>query len=96
MDYVTYFQNKTGFSRFFMKCLEKYQRSGKVVGNVKLENITKEEALAFTNFFGRKFYPEKDYVLSIKEFLKILQKGRFSNFDFETYFMLRRFQYIWI
>ena len=87
MDYVTYFQNKTGFSRFFMKCLEKYQRSGKVVGNVKMENITKEEALAFTNFFGRKFYPEKDYVLSIKEFLKILQKGRFSNFDFETYFM---------
>lgn len=86
MDYVQYFQNKKGFDRFFRLCLEKYKRSGKVVGVVHLLNITEEEAYTLTHFFARKFYPEKDYDISIKEFMKVLQKGKFADFSFENYF----------
>ena len=86
MSYTEYFQSKEGFARFFYLCLEKYQRSGKVVGLVRLPNISEVEAQAFTSFFARKFYAGKDYTISVKEFLKILGKGRFSDFDFLTYF----------
>ena len=86
MTYVDYFQNKEGFSRFFAICLEKYQRSGKVVGLVRIPNISEVEAQTFTSFFARKFYAGQDYTISVKEFLKILGKGRFSDFDFLTYF----------
>ena len=53
MTYVDYFQNKKGFSRFFDICLEKYQRSGKVVGLVRIPNISEVEAQTFTSFFSR-------------------------------------------
>ena len=68
MSYTEYFQSKEGFARFFYLCLEKYQRSGKVVGLVRLPNISEVEAQAFTSFFARKFYAGKDYTISVKNF----------------------------
>lgn len=54
MDYVEYFKTKKGFTRFFVKARDKYQKYGKVVGKIHMDNLSDEEAKTFTSFFCSK------------------------------------------
>ena len=86
MNYVEYFKTKQGFIRFFAKARDKYQKYGKVVGKIHMDNLSEEEAKALTSFFARKFVAQNSYDISINEFMKKVQRGRFDDFDFSYYF----------
>lgn len=86
MDYIKYFQNNKGLERFFLKAKDKYKSYGKVTGVIVLEHINYEETISLTDFFAKKFIEGNTYQIKIKEFNKIIEKSKYSDFDFLTYF----------
>ena len=83
-EYSKYFKNRLGFDRFINKLYEKYQSLSKFSGNIKLNNLTKDEALVLSRLFGN-FYKEKDNItISISKFIKIMNNSKYEDFDIYT------------
>lgn len=84
-DYITYFLNKKGFSRFILGLKEKYESLGRFTGSVKISNLTPLEVETFEKFFGETFEVGSTIKISLKKFEKVIAKSKFDNFD---YFLL--------
>ena len=88
MTTYDYFLENEGFRRFFEKCLQKYISYGKVTGVIVLDDISREEADAFTRFFGKIYEEGMTVRIKISEFLRAISNSKLEDFDFLTYFKL--------
>ncbi len=83
-EYSKYFKDKNGYDRFIKKLYQKYQSLGKFIGTIKLDNLNAEEAYALSQLFGENYKSGDDIKLSIRQFLKIMDRSKFKNFDIAT------------
>jgi len=76
----SYFKSNPGFKRAFIGIRDKYKSLGKIVGTIKLENLTQIEKEALTGFLKKNYY--KDTVsIKIEKFEKALGDTPFKGLD---------------
>ena len=80
-DYAKYFKEQSGFDRFIQALDRKYSSLSKFSGNVKLENISSDEALVFSRLFGTTYEKGADINISIKKFISIMNNSKYTDFD---------------
>ena len=80
-EYTKYFKDKKGYDRFITKIYEKYQSISRFSGTIKLNCLNDEEAYALSRLFGENYNSGDDVKISIKQFLKIMDKSKFKDFD---------------
>ncbi len=76
-DCVTYFLEKSGWTRQMNEILKKYQSYGKASGTVSLPDATAEECRVAGLFMGKTFYPPLRYRLL--NFEQALKASRFQD-----------------
>lgn len=86
MDYIAYFKNKKGFQRFILALKNKYETTGKFTGTIKLNNLTEEEQIDFSKFFGENFSVGENVSIPLKKFDRVIENSVFENFDY--YFLV--------
>ena len=84
-EYTKYFKDKKGYDRFITKIYEKYQSISRFSGTVKLNCLNDDEAYALSRLFGENYNSGDDIKISIKQFLKIMDKSKFKDFDIATF-----------
>lgn len=84
-EYTKYFKDKKGYDRFITKIYEKYQSISKFSGTIKLNCLNDDEAYALSRLFGENYNSGDDIKISIKQFLKIMDKSKFKDFDIATF-----------
>ena len=84
-EYTKYFKDKKGYDRFITKIYEKYQSISRFSGTIKLNCLNDEEAYALSRLFGENYNSGDDVKISIKQFLKIMDKSKFKDFDITTF-----------
>lgn len=84
-EYTKYFKDKKGYDRFITKIYEKYQSISRFSGTIKLNCLNDEEACALSRLFGENYNSGDDVKISIKQFLKIMDKSKFKDFDITTF-----------
>lgn len=82
MNYIEYFKNKKGFKRFILALKQKYEKTGKFTGTIKLSNISMEEQADFSKFFGENFTMGENVSLPLKKFDKVIASSKFQDFDY--------------
>ncbi|MFZ5945987.1 MAG: TIGR02679 family protein [Bacillota bacterium] len=80
-DVARFFQKEPGFKRLFHKFIQNYQSLGRLGGTAKLTKLTKEEKEALGGFMGQDFSKLSSVTISVKDFIKALEKTRFSGVD---------------
>ncbi len=83
-DYTIFFKNQGGFERVVKELNKKYQSLGSFGGIIKLKDINDIEAKSLSKFLGYSLNVHDDVNISIKNFLKIMNNSRFSDFDINT------------
>lgn len=83
-EYTEYFKSKEGFGRFIKGLYEKYKSLSSFSGSIKLNNITDKEAQDLSRFFGVSYSEGEDITISIKKFIKIMERSKFDDFNMET------------
>ena len=78
-------EDKKGYDRFITKIYEKYQSISRFSGTVKLNCLNDDEAYALSRLFGENYNSGDDIKISIKQFLKIMDKSKFKDFDIATF-----------
>ena len=76
-DCVTYFLEKSGWTRQMNEILKKYKSYGKASGTVSLPDATEEECRVAGLFLGKTLFPPLRYRLS--DFERALQTSRFQD-----------------
>lgn len=76
-DCVTYFLEKSGWTRQMNQILKKYKSYGNNSGTVSLPDATEEECRVAGLFMGKTFYPPLRYQLS--DFEQALKASRFQD-----------------
>ena len=84
-EYTKYFKDKKGYDRFITKIYEKYQSISRFSGTIKLNCLNDDEAYALSRLFGENYNSGDDIKISIKQFLKIMDKSKFKDFDIATF-----------
>ncbi len=85
-DLANYFKNNPGFNRLFVSLKTKYISLGRYSGSIKLSNITKEESLCLSNFYGRKIAEHENFQTSFTGITKVLSKTKYKDFTWEGLF----------
>lgn len=92
-DYTKYFKDNPGFERLLLRIYQKYQSLSKFTGNVKLSNLSIEEAKAFSRFFGVSYQEGSFAVVSLKKILSIMENSKYEDFNLgiliEEYFGIK-------
>lgn len=83
-EYSKYFKNKKGYDRFIKKIYEKYQSLAKFTGTIKLNNLSSDEAYVLSQLFSENYNSGDNIKISIKQFLKIMDRSKFEDFDIAT------------
>lgn len=76
-----FFRNEPGFKRLFQMFIQNYQSLGRLGGTARLTKLTQAEKDALGGFFGDDFNKKSSLTISVKRFIKALEKTRFSNLD---------------
>lgn len=76
-----YLKSKKEYSNLMEALKEKYKKTGKLTGKVKLQSITTEEGLLL-GAIDSSLFGAKDGSLSIKKFIDFFSIGRFEGVDF--------------
>lgn len=91
-EVIKYFKSKKGLDRFVQALYEKYRSYGKISGQVKIKNLTKEEADEINRLFLAEYKENDMAVLSIKKFNDKMNRSKFAPFDIngfvKEYFMI--------
>ncbi len=77
-DCIKYFKNNNGFYRIFYTIKLKWQKYGKISGNIKIDNPTEDEKNAISGFMGKNFFDE-GIKFSIKDFEKALLETKYRE-----------------
>lgn len=83
-NYTKYFLEQKGFSRFINKLYDKYKSLSRFSGNIKLTNLTKEESITLSRFFGVNYQVGDTITIQIKKFINIMNNSKYSDFDINT------------
>ena len=83
-EYSKYFKNKKGYDRLRKKIYEKYQSLAKFTGTIKLNNLSSDEAYVLSQLFSENYNSGDNIKISIKQFLKIMDRSKFEDFDIAT------------
>ena len=78
---ATYLKSKKEYSNLMEALKEKYKKTGKLTGKVKLQSITTEEGLLL-GAIDSSLFGAKEGFLSIKKFVDFFSIGRFEGIDF--------------
>ena len=82
-NFTKYFKATPGFDRFIMRLYEKYRSLSKFSGTVKLEHLTKQEAISLSRLFGTTYQEKETVSLSIKKFISIMENSKYDDFDIQ-------------
>ena len=82
-NFTKYFKETPGFDRFIMRLYEKYRSLSKFSGTVKLEHLTKQEAISLSRLFGTTYQEKETVSLSIKKFISIMENSKYDDFDIQ-------------
>lgn len=80
-DAVNYLKSKKEYDLILREIKDKYIKTGKIIGKVKLKNLTKEQGLLLSSI-DYNLYVNLQGDLSIKKFIEDFTKGRFQGVDF--------------
>lgn len=80
-DYSKYFKEQLGFERFIHKLYEKYQSLSKFSGNIRLNNLSENEAKVLSRLFGSSYQKGDSITIPIKKFINIMKSSRYDDFD---------------
>lgn len=80
-NYTKYFIEQKGFDRFINKLYDKYKSLSRFSGNIKLTNLTEEESLALSRFFGVNYRVGENITIQIKKFQNIMNNSKYSDFN---------------
>lgn len=80
-NYTKYFIEQKGFDRFINKLYDKYKSLSRFSGNIKLTNLTEEESLALSRFFGVNYRAGENITIQIKKFQNIMNNSKYSDFN---------------
>ncbi len=83
-NYTEYFKSKEGFNRFIKKLYEKYKSLSNFSGSIKLDNLSRKESQDLSSFFGTTYIEHENITISIKKFIKIMNRTKFDDFNIET------------
>ncbi len=83
-SYTRYFKEQKGYDRFINKLYQKYKSLSKFSGTIKLEDITLEESITLSRFFGRTYEVGDTVSISIKKFISIMESSKYTDFNIST------------
>ena len=83
-DYTKYFKNNLGFTRLLTKIYQKYQSLSKFTGSISLSNLTKEESITLSRFFGNNYQEGANIKVPLKKFISIMESSKYEDFDLGT------------
>lgn len=83
-NYTKYFKETKGFDRLITKLYQKYQSLSKFTGTIKINNLTKEETITLSRFFGTTYQEGTNITISIKKFIAIMESSKYEDFDIAT------------
>lgn len=83
-SYTKYFIEQQGFDRFINKLYDKYKSLSRFSGNIKLTNLTKEESISLSRFFGVNYQIGETITIKIKKFIDIMNNSKYTDFDINT------------
>ncbi len=82
-NFTKYFKETPGFDRFITRLYEKYRSLSKFSGTVKLEYLSKQEAISLSRLFGTTYQEKETVSLSIKKLISIMENSKYDDFDIE-------------
>ena len=80
-EYTKFFKSNIGYDRFINCIYDKYKSLGKFSGVIKLSSLNKDESFVLTRLFGITMKENDNVSLSVKKFIDIMKKSKFSDFD---------------
>lgn len=80
-EFTKYFKEQKGYDRLIDKIYQKYRSISTFSGTIKLENLTKEESLALSRFFGVTYKEGETVKVSVKKFIKVMENSKYTDFD---------------
>lgn len=83
-DYTNYFKNNPGFTRLLTKIYQKYQSLSRFTGSISLSNLTKEESVTLSRFFGNNYQEGANIKVPLKKFISIMSNSKYEDFDLST------------
>lgn len=83
-DYTKYFKNNLGFTRLLTKIYQKYQSLSRFTGSISLSNLTKEESVTLSRFFGNNYQEGANIKVPLKKFISIMSNSKYEDFDLST------------
>ena len=83
-SYTKYFINQKGFNRFINKLYSKYKSLSKFSGTIKLDNISHDEAVSMSRFFGTTYIAGTTINIPIKKFISIMESSKYTDFNINT------------
>ncbi|MGM9974158.1 MAG: TIGR02679 domain-containing protein [Clostridiaceae bacterium] len=81
LEAVEYLRSKKEYHTILLKLREKYKKTGKLTGRIKLENLTKEQGLLLGGI-DHNLYVNLEGNLSVKKFIEHFSQGQFQGIDF--------------
>lgn len=82
-----YFKERKGFNRLFILLKDKYISLGRFSGTVTLKNVSEEESVDLSNFFGKTIKPYSDFKTSFAVITKKLKETKYADFSWEKLFL---------
>lgn len=76
-----YLKSKKEYNKIMEVFKEKYKKTGKLTGKVKLTNISKEEGLVLGSI-DHSLFGAQEGSLSVKKFIDFFSQGKFEGIDF--------------
>lgn len=83
-NYTKYFKEQKGYDRLINKMYQKYQSLSKFSGSIKLENLSEEEAITLSRFFGVIYQKNDTIFIPIKKFISVMENSKYDDFDIYT------------
>ncbi len=80
-DFTKYFKEQNGFDRFINELHKKYKSLSKFSGTIKLNKLTKDEAIVFSKLFGKTYKEKENITIPISKFIKIMENSKYEDFD---------------
>jgi len=76
-----YLKTKKEYKKIMEAFKEKYKKTGKLTGKIKLNNISKEESLILGSI-DYSLFGVSEGSLSVKKFIDFFSQGKFEGIDF--------------
>ena len=80
-DAGQYLKDRNEYNKIMKSLLEKYKKTGKLTGKVKISKISEEESLVL-GAVDYTLYGEKEVMLSVKKFISYFCSGKYEKTDF--------------